>query len=89
MLIEAEDEESKALCAKLSNEDGKPIHRTELWRYATGRVTPSAERASLMHHLTGGRIAAHGWEPEGTRRVEHRGVAPRERFRGGRRVARA
>lgn len=40
------------------------IHRTQLWAYVTGRATPSAKNAAMMHKVTRGRVAAHGWVKE-------------------------
>lgn len=42
-------------------EVGQKLHRTELWRYSTGRVTPHADRAALIEDLTDGRVLANGW----------------------------
>lgn len=39
----------------------RSIHRTALWRYRTGRRRPDAETIALLHRLSDGRIAAHGW----------------------------
>lgn len=44
-------------------ERGEKLHRTELWRYSTGRVTPHADRAALIEELTEGRVLANGWMP--------------------------
>lgn len=46
--------------AKLNAETG--IHRTQLWRYSTGRGKPDAEQVAKLHRATDGRVAADGWE---------------------------
>jgi len=38
------------------------IHRTQLWRYSTGRSKPDADQIAKLHRATGGRVAADGWE---------------------------
>jgi len=38
------------------------IHRTQLWRYATGRGKPDAEQVAKLHRVSEGRVAADGWE---------------------------
>lgn len=43
------------------------VHRTELWRYSTGRVTPAADRAALLESegkKLGVEILANGWTPD-------------------------
>jgi uncharacterized protein YegJ (DUF2314 family) len=37
------------------------VHRTMLWKYRTGRSKPDADTIALLHRLSDGRIAAHGW----------------------------
>lgn len=37
-------------------------HRTQLWRYATGRGKPDAELVAKIHRATGGAVAADAWE---------------------------
>lgn len=45
------------------NADGKTaFHRTDLWRYRTGKGKPSADSIALLERLTGGRVPANGWE---------------------------
>lgn len=46
--------------ARLAKETG--IHRTQLWRYATGRSKPDAEQVAKIHRATDGQVAADGWE---------------------------
>lgn len=43
---------------------GQKLHRTEIWRYSTGRVTPAADRAALLEDITGGAVKANGWVPD-------------------------
>lgn len=38
------------------------IHRTLIWRYATGRTQPNVGHAAKLHRATGGRVPAYGWE---------------------------
>lgn len=38
------------------------IHRTVLWRYRTGLGKPDVESAALLERLSGGEVAANGWE---------------------------
>lgn len=38
------------------------IHRTQLWRYATGRGKPDAEQVAKLHRMSDGVVAADGWE---------------------------
>lgn len=45
--------------AELSRQTG--IHRTQLWRYATGKSRPDADQIAKLHKGTGGRVAADGW----------------------------
>ena len=40
------------------------IHKTQLWRYATGRGKPDAEQVAKLHRATNGRVAAYGWETD-------------------------
>jgi transcriptional regulator with XRE-family HTH domain len=37
-------------------------HRTQLWRYATGRSKPDAELVAKLHRFTEGAVPADGWE---------------------------
>lgn len=37
-------------------------HRTQLWRYSTGRGKPDAELVAKIHRATNGAVAADGWE---------------------------
>ena len=38
------------------------VHRTQLWRYATGRGKPDADQIAKLHRASSGRVAADGWE---------------------------
>lgn len=40
------------------------IHRTQLWKYSTGRGKPDADGVAKLHRATGGKVAADGWETE-------------------------
>jgi len=40
------------------------IHRTQLWRYSTGRSKPDADQIAKLHRATDGIVAADGWETE-------------------------
>lgn len=40
------------------------IHRTQLWRYSTGRSKPDAEQIAKLHRATNGIVAADGWETD-------------------------
>jgi DNA-binding phage protein len=40
------------------------IHRTQLWRYSTGRSKPDAEQVAKLHRATNGIVAADGWETD-------------------------
>lgn len=63
------------------HEDGSPaeairerFHRTMLWNFRTGRRKPDADGIAVLHKLTEGRIAAHGWQdlpPSKRREVRH------------------
>jgi len=55
-------EELKAEGAVARMSEATGIHRTQLWRYATGRRKPNAEQIAKLHRATGGRVAADGWE---------------------------
>lgn len=46
--------------AKITAETG--IHRTQLWRYSTGRGKPDAEQIAKLHRVSDGKVAANGWE---------------------------
>lgn len=39
----------------------KPIHRTKLWMYSTGRGRPSVETAAFIEQVTEQRVPANGW----------------------------
>lgn len=41
------------------------IHRSQLWRYSTGRSKPDADQIAKLHRATDGIVAADGWETEG------------------------
>ena len=43
------------------------IHRSQLWRYSTGRGKPDAEHVGKLHRATEGTVAADGWETEASR----------------------
>jgi hypothetical protein len=69
---------SRALAEALKNTtiaaalEGR-VHRTELWRYAKGYVTPAADRAALLE--SEGRkleveIPANGWTPDAAQGAE-------------------
>jgi len=60
--------ESGAALAAVLNEEQEAatkirerIHRSQLWRYTTGRGQPDANQIAFMHRVTKGRIAADGW----------------------------
>jgi DNA-binding transcriptional regulator YdaS (Cro superfamily) len=38
------------------------VHRTQIWRYSTGRDKPGTEQAARLQRATGGRVSADGWE---------------------------
>lgn len=40
------------------------IHRTQLWRYSTGRSKPDADQIAKLHRATDGIVAADGWETD-------------------------
>lgn len=40
------------------------IHRSQLWRYSTGRSKPDVEQAAKLHRATNGIVAADGWETD-------------------------
>jgi len=46
--------------SRLAKETG--IHRTQLWRYSSGRQKPDAEQIARLHRATKGRVRADGWE---------------------------
>ena len=43
---------------------GTGIHRTQLWKYSTGRSRPDADQITKLHRATKGVIAADGWSLE-------------------------
>lgn len=52
--------ETEGATAKLAREIDS--HRTQLWRYATGRGKPDAELVAKIHRVTDGAVPADGWE---------------------------
>lgn len=40
------------------------VHRTQLWRFRTGKGKPDANTIALLHRLSEGRVAADGWSDE-------------------------
>ncbi len=44
--------------------EGTGIHRTQLWRYSTGRSKPDADQIAKIHRATSGIVAADGWETD-------------------------
>ena len=40
------------------------IHRTQLWRFRTGRGNPDANTIAVLHRLSDGAIAASQWGDE-------------------------
>lgn len=52
--------ETDGATASLARETG--IHRTQLWRYATGRGKPDAEQVAKIHRATAGDVSAEAWE---------------------------
>lgn len=40
------------------------IHRTALWRYRKGTRKPDADGVALLDRLSGGKVAANGWEDD-------------------------
>ena len=38
------------------------MHRTALWKYATGLRKPDAEGVARLHRISDGKVAADGWE---------------------------
>lgn len=64
---------SRALAAALLLPETTPllrqagVSRTDAWRYATGRVSPSAARAAALARALGPLgVRADGWEPDAT-----------------------
>lgn len=61
-------EENKELAQRLRTEplpgSDKPVHRTKLWVYATGRGKPNVETAAFIERVTGERVKANGWETD-------------------------
>lgn len=62
---------SRALAAALLLPETTPllrqagVSRTDAWRYATGRVSPSAARAAALARVLGPLgVRADGWEPD-------------------------
>jgi transcriptional regulator with XRE-family HTH domain len=37
------------------------LHRSQLWRYATGRGKPDADQVAKLAQATDGEVAADGW----------------------------
>jgi hypothetical protein len=54
------------------------IHRTEVYRYAAGTVTPSADRAAVIEQETQRRVLANGWMPDGRGAAEPVPVVEKE-----------
>ena len=48
------------------------IHKTMVWRYATGRGKPRSDLAGTIHQMTRGRVSAAKWRSDGLRLVENR-----------------
>jgi len=44
--------------------EAEGFHRTQLWRYSTGRGKPDADGIAKLHRATAGIVAADGWETE-------------------------
>ena len=44
--------------------DALGLHRTQLWRYSTGRSKPDADQIAKLHRATSGIVAADGWETD-------------------------
>ena len=42
----------------------KPIHRTKLWVYSTGRGKPNVETAAFIERVTNELVPANGWETD-------------------------
>lgn len=38
------------------------IHRTQLWKYRTGKRKPEADTIAILDRLSGGAVPANGWE---------------------------
>jgi hypothetical protein len=43
---------------------GEGIHRTQLWKYSTGRSKPDADQIAKLSRATRGKVAADGWETD-------------------------
>lgn len=56
------------------------MHRTQLWKYRTGRDRPGPDMIGLFARLSEGRIAAEGWE-KGT--LPRRASKPKRAAAGG------
>ena len=52
-LLEEDGEEAKAI--------REAIHRTQLWRFTTGRGKPGADNLAQIAALSRGRVPADGW----------------------------
>lgn len=52
---------ASALRTTPTQKDGKPIHRTKLWVYSTGRGKPNVDTAGFIERVTDGTVPANGW----------------------------
>jgi transcriptional regulator with XRE-family HTH domain len=65
---EKESRSSRALAAFLEERGVTAIaqltkiHRTQLWKYATGKRKPDADQIAKLHRVSDGLVAAEGWE---------------------------
>jgi hypothetical protein len=57
-LLKAGGPEAEAI----SDEATSKIHRTQVWKYRTGRRKPDAETIARLERLSEGRVPANGWE---------------------------
>jgi hypothetical protein len=57
-LLKAGGPEAEAI----SDEATSKIHRTQVWKYRTGRRKPDAETIARLERLSNGRVPANGWE---------------------------
>jgi hypothetical protein len=60
--LDAVLEEGGDVASKIQEEvRSGALHRTQLWKYRTGRDRPGPDLMELFDRLSGGRIAATGW----------------------------
>lgn len=60
--LDAVLDEDGDVAAKIHEEvERKTLHRTQLWKYRTGRDRPGPDLIEMFERVSGGRIAATGW----------------------------